>query len=484
MRAGRLGRSRPRSRPARAIGRPLSRPARAIGRPLGGLVALAVALAASVVLVRLGNGDFGSAYDLEASFSKVSAGIHPGSEVAEHGVQIGSVGRIELRGGRALLTFRIGSRYAIPPGSTATIEPLNLFGADEVSITPPAPLGAGGGGGGALGASGAGKRLPPGGRITHTRVLDELGSLFAAADPLLSSIDTTDLSSAVSELAAAYGGQGHEIATSLEAGTALSSLLARTTQAQLAAIDALTAFTTAVAGEGPTLNHLAGDANRTLPLFNAAEADYARLLSDLGAFSSRLAALVTDYRPSIDTILSDGGNVLRVLLAKRSDLASLVSGLAQYAYRFAHGASSATLPDGSRFGYFKTFIVWTDVERFVCGLLAPAKAGLGFLRPLQAAVLSGNTLLDCSSELASFNAAQKSSSVTPGGPVAGTGGSSVSPSATGAPRTAAGGLANSSAARQAASGLYGLVGQPEAPQSESIAGYLDSLLPAATGSLP
>jgi virulence factor Mce-like protein len=446
-----------------------------VTKPLAGLVSLAVIGAASVSLVELGDGDFSSAYVVSADFSQASAGLHPGSQVEEQGVQIGSVRSIELANGEARVTLGIGTQHRLPSDAVATVEPENLFGADQVAISVPA------------GTNLSSSLIPGGGQIVHTRVLDELGQLFASADPLLSSIDTADLSTAVDELAAAYGGEGREIASSLRAGTELTALLARTIPAQLAALDAFTRFSVAIESEGPTFNTLAADGNRTMPLFDAAESAYAHLLSYLGTFSQRFTALVSDYRPDIDTLLDQGDNVIRVLLTQRQNVVQLVQGLANYAYKFAHGSNSATLPDGSRFAFFKTFVVWTDVENFVCSLIAPDASGLGFLKPLQQAVLSGNTMLNCSSQLRAFEAAQTGSGSGYTVKIervasAGThGGSSSSAASTGG-AGAIGGI--TSAGQQAADAIYGSLGEPDNSPVGGIAGYVDSLLPAYSGPLP
>jgi virulence factor Mce-like protein len=425
-----------------------------IAKPIAGLMTLVLIAGISVVLVRLGDGDFSSSYDVSAVFATASAGLHPGSQVEEAGVQIGSVRSITLEHHKAKVDLGIGSQYKIPADARATIEPQNLFGADQVAISAPA--------GASLAAF-----IKPGGHIVHTRVLAELGQLFSSADPLLSKIDTADLATAVDELASAYGGQGREIASSLRAGTSLTALLARTTSAQLAALDAFTRFNLAIENEGPTFNRLAYDGNQTMPLFDAAEKAYAKMLVELGSFSKRFTALISDYRPQINTLLNQGDNVIRVLFTERPEVAGLVQGLAQYAYRFGRGGSEARLPDGSRFGYFKTFILWSDVQNFVCNLLAPARSGLSFLEPLQKAILSGNTLLNCSSQLNSFNAAQRS-------------GSSSTPASTGASP----GTSTAQAGQQAANGLYGALGAPEPPIPSGIGSYVDSLLPASTGPLP
>ncbi|MGH9299846.1 MAG: MlaD family protein [Acidimicrobiales bacterium] len=434
----------------------MSRFWRFAGKPVAGLLTLAVIAAGSIVLVRLGNGDFSSAYGVGAVFPSANAGLHPGSQVEERGVQIGSVRSITLEKGKALVELGIGATYRIASDATATIEPENLFGADQVSISTP---------------SGSSSYVRPGGMLAHTRSLAELGELFSSADPLLSSIDTVDLSKVVNELSSAYGGEGREIASSLKAGTDLSSLLARTTTAQLAALDAFTRFNVTIENEGPTFNQLAADGNRTMPLFNAAAHAYQKLLVDLGQFGERFSVLLADYRPEINTILDQGDNVIRVLLTQRQDVASLVQNLAMYAYKFAHGSGPATLPDGSRFGYFKTFILWSDVQHFVCNLLAPAKSGLAFLQPLQQAALSGNTLLNCSSELSAFQQAQKSPPGKPSSPLPGS--TVVGPTTQSSP-----GSSRAGAAKNLAGGIYSALGQPQSSSSTSIGSYVDSLLPS------
>jgi|GEM_PF-879658 len=445
---------------------------RHLGRPLLGLLATLVILLASVVLVRLGNGDFSSAYAVSASFPAASAGLHPGSQVEERGVQIGSVRSIVLSHGKALVTMGIDAQVRLPRDVVATIEPQNLFGADQIAIAPPASAGA-------VHVTGY---LTNGSRIAHAGELTELGQLFATADPLLNRIDSADLARVIGELAAAYGGQGARIARSLTTGTQLASLLSRTTTEQLAALDAFTRFTLAIAGEGPVFDRLGYDGNKTLPLFNAVQTSYAKVLDSFGTFGDRMAALLTDYRPQINTILDSGGNVTRVLLAQRQNVAQVVQGLAMYAYRFGHGSSPAQLPDGSRFGYFKTFILWSDVEHFVCGLLAPATPGLSYLEPLQHAVLGNGSPLNCTSELSSFDHAQLSSSSSGSqggkgatGATSGHGGSSGAGGlgglggATNGLGGAAGGLAK---------GLFGYLGQPQdVPAYSSIGSYVDSLLP-------
>jgi virulence factor Mce-like protein len=382
--------------------------ARRLARRFGALVSAAVLVAATVVLVDAADGAFASNYRLVGSFSAAGEGLHAGSEVDERGVQIGTVASLSLVGGKARVVLSIGDAYRLPADVVATIRSQNLFGADDVSLTVPpgTPAGA--------------PALGNGGVIRHTAVEDDLGQLFASAAPVLDELDTGALASLVSELAQAARGEGPAIASSLDEGTKLTDLLARTSAAQVEALDAFTRFSSAVSGVGADLDRIGSESNETLPLFTRAASAYSELLADLGDLSQHLSALLAGYEPDIATILTAGGNVTRVLVADQPELEYLVYGLAQYAYRFAHAGSQATLPDGSRFGYFQTFVEWTDVESLVCNLIAPDQAGESFLAPLQQLVSAPGSPLDCSSEIAAFDKAQAAVPTSlPAGPAAG-----------------------------------------------------------------
>ena len=236
----------------------------------------------------------------------------------------------------------------------------------------------------------------------------ELGELFAAADPLLAQIDTPDLASVVSDLAQASEGEGPTIAASIDQGAKLADLLDRTLPAQLRALDSFSAFQQAITPTASSLNAVAAASNTFLPTFNRSEAAYQRLLQTLQPFADDLSQLLAAYHPDIETLLASGDNVARLLLAHQADVGQVIEGLAVYMQRFADAVNPAeVLPDGSHFGYFQTFILFDDLNTFVCDLLAPAAPGLTFLQPLQQALSGAGTPLNCSSQMAAFDAAQQ-----------------------------------------------------------------------------
>ncbi len=403
----------------------------------------------TVTLVRLANGDFAGDYKLAGTFPSAGEGLNPGSAVVFRGVQIGRVSTISLHQNQAEVAVLIEPSFHVPASATATIEPVNLFGAEQVAISTPHEN------------SDAGPYLAPGGSFAHTMSSDELGDLFAAATPLLNEIDTNHLSTVLGELSEASEGEGPKIAASIDAGTQLAGLLDNTVNAQILALDSFAKFAQATAPAAADLNDLNAEINQGLPSFNAEETDYENLLNTLIPFSNRLADLLATYHPDIVTILQSGDNVSRVLLAQQGEIGQVVQGAYHYFQKIAQGASGLnTLPDGSTYAYFNTFILFSDVNSLVCNLIAPPTGGMSFLQPIQQALAGSGSAFDCSSELATFNALQSPSSTTP------------SAAATSSPPTAAAASAGQAAANQA----YGMIGQPDTSKPTTIGGIIDQLL--------
>ncbi len=403
----------------------------------------------TISLVRLANGDFAGDYKLSGTFPSAGEGLHPGSAVVFRGVQVGRVSTISLDENQAQVTVLIEPSFKVPATATATIQPVNLFGAEQVSISTPDHN------------ADAGPYLEPNASFAHARSSDELGDLFAAATPLLNKIDTTNLSAVLGELAQASQGEGPKIAASISAGTQLAGLLDRTLNAQILALQSFAKFTQAVAPAAGDLNNLNAQINAGLPAFNAEETDYENLLNTLIPFSNRLAALLSTYHPDIATILESGDNVSRVLLAQQDEIGQVVNGAYHYFQKIAQGASGLNkLPDGSTYAYFNTFILFSDVNSLVCNLIAPPTGGMTFLEPIQQALAGAGSAFNCSSELSTFDALQ--------------GGST--PAASTPPPAASATTGANSAAAAAANQAYGLIGQPDQSTQTNLGGIITQLL--------
>jgi ABC-type transporter Mla subunit MlaD len=163
--------------------------------------------------------------------------------------------------------------------------------------------------------------------------------------------------------------------------------------------------------------------------------------------ADNLASLLSTYRPDINILLGQGDNVMRVLLARQSDISDLIHGLYRYTLKFAKGASSEQLADGSRFAYFKLFTNFSDIDKLVCGLVAPAGAPPQLqqsLAPLQAAL---GPQFDCA----------------PGTSASGT-------TTTGAPSSP------STVANQMATSALSGLGQPQVPQRTNVGTVVNGVL--------
>jgi virulence factor Mce-like protein len=412
------------------------------------LVVLVALVVGSVLLVRMANGDYSGAYHLNGMFPRAGEGLQPGSEVVFRGVQVGRVSTISLVDSQAKVSVLIQPAFRVPTSATATIRPVNLFGAEEMSLTTPG------------GNADNGPYLSPGSSFVHADMSSEIGDLFAAATPLLNQVNTVNLANVISELAQASNGEGPRIAASIQAGSKLAGFLDNTLQAQLTALASFARFSATLAPDASAINGISQQENVALPEFNKNVADYQRLLESLTPFANQLATILTDYHPDIATILASGDNVARVLTAQQANIGQVIQGAYQYTDKLGHASGTDVLPDGSTFGYFNTFIVFADVNQLVCSLIAPSGTGLSFLEPLQQALAGAGSAFNCSSQLAAFNAAQ------------------ATPAAAAAPVAVAPNPTSSSAAQGLANQVYGILGKPSSPSSASgsIGGYVHSLL--------
>jgi phospholipid/cholesterol/gamma-HCH transport system substrate-binding protein len=108
-----------------------------IFRVLVSLVVVFALTAGTIELVRMANGDFAGDYKLSGMFPRAGEGLHPGSAVVFRGVQIGRVSTIALADNEAKIVLLIDPTFNVPASATATIQPVNLFGAEQVSIATP-----------------------------------------------------------------------------------------------------------------------------------------------------------------------------------------------------------------------------------------------------------------------------------------------------------------------------------------------------------
>jgi phospholipid/cholesterol/gamma-HCH transport system substrate-binding protein len=374
---------------------------------------------------------FSTAYPLNATFSHLGQNVHPGSEVDYRGVQVGKIKSWSLVDRQVQVRFSINRGFKVPANATATLEPQSVFGSEIMNLDFP--------------SGPSGPYLGPGDAVTHTATTDQIQDFINSTVPLFQSIAPGDVQTIISELTQASENLGPTIAQSIDTGTQLADLFSTTINAQTNALDAFGRFQAAFTPTASNLNAIAAANNVGLPVFNHAEDSFQAFLTTLKPLADNLAQLLSVYRPDINILLGQGDNVVRVLLARQSDISDLIHGLYRYTLKFAKGASSEQLADGSRFAYFKVFTSFSDIDKLVCGLVAPAGAPSQLqqsLAPLQSAL---GPQFDCS----------------PGSSASGT--------------TSAGAPSSSPAGQMATSALSGLA-QPQVPQRTNVGSVINGVL--------
>ncbi|HEX8580938.1 MAG TPA: MlaD family protein [Acidimicrobiales bacterium] len=350
-------------------------------RAVGSVAILLLVLSACVVAVRAAYGEFADTYEVSALFPRAGEAMRPGADVKVRGVNVGEVSGIRLEDRRVRITMEIDDDVRIPTDVTATVKPKTLFGEKFVDLE--FTDGAGG------------PFLADGDEIAEAGAATEVEEMVAGLTPLFEGIDETELATLLSELTEAAAGQGDDVARSLDSAAAATDVLADTIDQQLAALDSWAAFQEAIRSIGPDLNAISANSNLSLPEFNAHEADFQRVLTTVKPFADDLADLLATYRPDIDTMLDRGENVVRVLLAREREVSETIYGLSRYVLKLGTASSAETLPDGTKFAYFKNFILFDDIERALCEALAPPEGAPPELAALRDALLGSGSVMDC-----------------------------------------------------------------------------------------
>ncbi|GAC1313755.1 MAG: hypothetical protein NVSMB12_05850 [Acidimicrobiales bacterium] len=331
-------------------------------RVLGAIAVVVALIGVTILSVRASYGAFKGGYGLVGSFDRAAYGFGPNTEVDYLGIDVGKVTHVKLRPDHRVDAFlRVNSGFKVPVGTVARVHNRSLFGDPYIDLAFP--------------AAPTSSYLAKGAHIDVTSVDADTGDLIRNATPLLANVNGQDLLTLVNEIDLASRGEGDKVAQGIKDGAQLTALYANTIDAQLRALDSFTAFQVAITPTAADLNTLAGLGNRSLPTLNAAEADFQKALQTIGPFADKLANVIAQERPNIDQLLNRGDNVVRLLAMREPQIEQVVSGLALYLQKFAQSASAETLPDGTKFAYFKNFIEFADIQKLICGLIAPPAGG-------------------------------------------------------------------------------------------------------------
>ncbi|GAA1927889.1 MCE family protein [Nocardioides hwasunensis] len=170
-------------------------------------------LATGVLVVTIGNIDFGSSREYRAEFTDAT-GVNKGDDVRVAGVRVGTVRGVEVVDRtRALITFTVDDDTSVNGGTNAAIRYRNLVGQRYVSLTQEV---------------GDTARMPEGATIpvSRTKAALDLTVLFNGFKPLFQALSPADVNQLSFELVQVFQGEGGTLEGLLAHTASVTSTLA------------------------------------------------------------------------------------------------------------------------------------------------------------------------------------------------------------------------------------------------------------------
>jgi phospholipid/cholesterol/gamma-HCH transport system substrate-binding protein len=288
-------------------------------RSLIGTVTLVFAIAFIFFGVKFSNGDLKPVYYLYASFDAAGQGLQQRSDVKIHGVNVGTVKRVSLVNGRALVKLQINKGQKIPVNSQALIRPKTLFGEKYVDLNP-----------GPAQQEATGPFLQKGQSIKDTVGGFELEKVLASAYPILTSVKPEDLTTVLDTLAQAGSGKGQVVNHSVRNFAQLNALGVAHNGDTQRFLDDFALLSQELATRSGDIVSLARSLNSALPPLNQRGDELSSVLDNLARISNDTADLLNANRPFQDKAITEGGQTLSILAGRADKLGPTIGGLAEY----------------------------------------------------------------------------------------------------------------------------------------------------------
>jgi phospholipid/cholesterol/gamma-HCH transport system substrate-binding protein len=170
-------------------------------------------LATTVLVVTIGNLNFGSSRQYRAEFTDAT-GVNKGDDIRVAGVRVGTVDDVEIVDRtRALITFSVDDETSVNGGTNAAIRYRNLVGQRYISLTQEV---------------GDTQRLPAGSTIpvSRTKAALDLTVLFNGFKPLFQALSPEDVNQLSFELIQVFQGEGGTLEGLLAHTASVTSTLA------------------------------------------------------------------------------------------------------------------------------------------------------------------------------------------------------------------------------------------------------------------
>ena len=312
-------------------------------RVMTGLITVTFLCAGVIFGVKAATGSLDAVYHVTGTFSAAGQGLIRDSDVKVHGVNVGRVTKVRLRGGRAVVTLEIHRGDKIPTDAKATIRPKTLFGEKFVDIE--------------LGDDETtGPYLSEGEEITETLGGFELEQVLAEAYPILEAIDPMELAVVLDELATAGHGLGESINRQIVNGSILAELQASNDAEFRQFLNDFALLSEELDVLAPDLLGAAQDLNAALPSLNEREDQLNAALVQLARLSNDVADVFENNEEFTTNAFTGGSESLQILYDRRSQIQPLLLGIQRYTQTIAE-AIRVEVGDGTMMATVKNLLV-------------------------------------------------------------------------------------------------------------------------------
>jgi phospholipid/cholesterol/gamma-HCH transport system substrate-binding protein len=283
-----------------------------------GAIALLLLASSITVGVKAAFGAYAGGYHITGSFDAAGQGLLPGSDVKVRGVNVGSVRKVRLVNGRALISMRIHGDQKVPTDAKAVIRAKTLFGEKFVDLDLTKQQ------------EEHGPYLHEGGVIRHTEGGFELEAVLTDVYPLLKAIDPTELYTVISNLAEGGRGLGQDINRSIVNGNEVAKVFAAHDADTAQFLHDLALVSQQLGASANDFVGFATSSNQALPILNDHADDLTAILQQTGRLSADLADVLENNKPFFDAALGGGSKALQILFDHRTQVVPLVVGLREY----------------------------------------------------------------------------------------------------------------------------------------------------------
>ena len=348
-----------------------------------------------------------------------SGGIFTNAEVTYRGVAIGKVSSLTLvtlenghPGVQAKLHINDCKSPGIPVSSSATVSDRSVIGEQYINLIPPnddKPYMHGG------------ERIP----YTRTAIPVSAQILLTNLDTLVNSVDTTKLSTVVTELGQAFNDRGADLGSLLDS---TQDLLQSATAALPQTLDLIARSSSVLQtqlDEGNNLKSFAHSLNLLSAQLDASNSDISHLLTTGPSDLQIVQNFVTDNKTDLGVVLADLASTGQVLTRHIDGLEEI---LELYPALVA-GGLSVVKPNN----YAQLSLVVNPNDPPDCG--DPDKGGEGYggtdvRPPTDLTPAAPNVAAHCTAPVSSGTNIRGSANVPGGDPISATGGSVAYPRAT------------------------------------------------------